>query len=775
MFSRFPTQSSPTKILCVAVASGVGAFTLEAAVAAVVIATLALLQTHAYYSQFVSHCLLWGGITVLIIELPFITYIAFRALTGNHPKIIEEIENKTLKPNSSSFSDLPPEVIEQILSLVELIDLAHVAEINRMGADAANNAFIRHAEKLFYDRDKDLEDEQQVIEAKKYLKDLYKDVQNLRSLIPDAYKIDGKSSLNPFAAPRINAVATLKRLHSMNAEDTFALYEQAANKLLPNGKGLLLARYLTRCIHQGIIAKEETLQNRSIAFALKAKPEGNLSLFELLLAQGGDPNTPEVSLWKSHFCPTLVAYAALEWKYELLKLLLENGGDIHTKDHLGNDLLDKALSRHGGRAETPDLLRTLKLLFEKNPDLLKSDTFNPLILAIRNKFPSVIPFLISKGADVSCASNAVTPLLSAILYFAKGNQAERKIFLTIIHTLLANHADVNVHDTDGMTALMLAASQGCSEIVDILLEIEGIEVNAQTDIGLSALHGAIFGYSKKNSAKQEESIKIIKALLAKKADVNIAESTQGYTPLIYAAGRGHEKIVELLLDTPGIDVNARDECDNTPLHQAISSYIFKASAEDKKNYTKIIIALLEKNADVNIPDYNGTTPLVSAIDGQCYDLVNILLRVDNIQVNAQDQAGEHALFSAISCFRTINSRSDKKSLISVIKSLLAKKADVNLALTIRNVTPLMAAVESGSAEIVEILLATIGIAVNARFEEGNTALHLATRNVNLPIVKALMAGGADPHILNEEGKSSFDIANTKSKREKQKLMKLLEL
>lgn len=83
------------------------------------------------------------------------------------------------------------------------------------------------------------------------------------------------------------------------------------------------------------------------------------------------------------------------------------------------------------------------------------------------------------------------------------------------------------------------------------------------------------------------------------------------------------------------------------------------------------------------------------------------------------------------------------------KALAAALADggpnlVNAIDPETKMTPLMMAVESGSLEIVDLLLSTDGIRVNDQMEDGRTALHLACEQGESLILEALLKKGAHP-------------------------------
>ena len=108
------------------------------------------------------------------------------------------------------------------------------------------------------------------------------------------------------------------------------------------------------------------------------------------------------------------------------------------------------------------------------------------------------------------------------------------------------------------TPLIVAANYGHAEIVRLLLEQSGINVNASDKSGSTALH----------SASQYGHADIVSILLDQRGIDVIASDHGNQTALHLAAGCGHADIVRILLDRSGIDVNASDDDNQTPLHLA---------------------------------------------------------------------------------------------------------------------------------------------------------------------------------------------------------------
>jgi ankyrin repeat protein len=150
--------------------------------------------------------------------------------------------------------------------------------------------------------------------------------------------------------------------------------------------------------------------------------------------------------------------------------------------------------------------------------------------------------------------------------------------IATVRKLIAQHADVNVAQGDGMTALHWAAERGDAALAETLLRAHA-DVKAVTRIGrFTPLHVA----SKSGNAA------IVKALLKAGADPK-AMTESGAVPLHLAAASGDADAVNALLDAKA-DPNVREaEWGQTPL-------VFAASADRPA----AIGALLKRGADASI-------------------------------------------------------------------------------------------------------------------------------------------------------------------------------
>ncbi|MGO8673177.1 MAG: ankyrin repeat domain-containing protein [Capsulimonadaceae bacterium] len=167
----------------------------------------------------------------------------------------------------------------------------------------------------------------------------------------------------------------------------------------------------------------------------------------------------------------------------------------------------------------------------------------------------------------------------------------------------------------------------------------------------------------------------------------------------------------------------------------------------------VVKVLLAAGADIEARDGHGSTPLMYAAGGdQTRSSVAVAELLDaGVHVNAQDNRGGTALIIAA-----------RRGDASEVEMLLSAGADANLkggddywdvllnaylgsaqvpGGLFGTVTPLMAAVNSGSVTTVNTLLSA-GADVNAAQANGTTALMYAASNGNIAVIEALLAAGA---------------------------------
>lgn len=142
---------------------------------------------------------------------------------------------------------------------------------------------------------------------------------------------------------------------------------------------------------------------------------------------------------------------------------------------------------------------------------------------------------------------------------------------------------------EGNTPLTMALIQDSRDVVNALLQMDGIDINAQNKKGQSPLHLAAGKGNKE----------VVETLFFRNdIEVNLQDGLKK-TPLHYAASRGHREIVEILLDAPRINWKILDSYRNTPLHSAVFNRHIKTSEAIARNYPE---ALSMKNS-------YGKTPL----------------------------------------------------------------------------------------------------------------------------------------------------------------------
>ena len=348
-----------------------------------------------------------------------------------------------------------------------------------------------------------------------------------------------------------------------------------------------------------------------------------------------------------------------------VELLLDKGFDVHANDNIGWSPMVRAaeygqlaiieiLVKRGADPPKGTVGDRLPLHFAAEAGhlevvrlLLKQPTVDPnqrdytgqtaLYKAADNGHLEVVKLLLQqKGIDPLAESKAGLTSLSRTIFGGRPKVVK----------LLLERADINPNqcDTYERTPLWMASTAG-DEILGMFLERKDIEIDGQSRLGETPLYQAI----------QHKCLSAAKMLLDAGADPNVL-TYEKKTALSWAAAKGSEESIELLLKQPGIELDIPDQFGQTPLLRSADA-----------GHTKSIRMLLDKRANVKLADCEGRTALsLAAIKG--HKVVAKLLLKNNADVNAQDKKGNTPLALAA-----------EKDHDAVVRFLLENGADADLA------------------------------------------------------------------------------------------------
>ena len=301
---------------------------------------------------------------------------------------------------------------------------------------------------------------------------------------------------------------------------------------------------------------------------------------------------------------------------------------------------------------------------------------------------------------------------------------------------LKSGVNINICDTNGRrTALHMAADEGHTECMKILLAHPDIDVNQADIMGRTALIKAIMS----------DSTECVKLLLShRKIDVNLTDDErQG--PIVQATYYNHVECVKLLLATPGIDVNR-----SSGKFTALTLAVYNNSPEIVK------LLLQTPGIEVDKPSDHGLEPLWIAEDKGHKECADLLRAAGAI-------GGPATLVDA-----TENGDAEK------IRKILSKgKVDINLpgGSSTRRYIPLLRACELGNTACVQVILEQPGVNVNMADETGETSLMKAVKHNHTDCVAQLLAApGIDVNATNKYGCTALISAASRGHTECVRLM-----
>lgn len=395
--------------------------------------------------------------------------------------------------------------------------------------------------------------------------------------------------------------------------------------------------------------------------------------------------------------------AAEQGHMDIVRLLLDNGADIHVQDKFDETPLHSAAEQ--GHTDI------VRLLLDNGADIHAQTESGqtPLHGAAKEGHIDTVQLLLDNGADIHVqAEYRGTPIHGA----AGGGHTD------IVRLLLDNGADIHVQAGMDGTPLHAAAGGGYMDIVRLLLD-SGADIHVQSEYDGTPLHSAAM------SRHQE----IVQLFLDMGADVNTRSALYG-TPLDSAAKYGATKNVRLLLEN-GADVHVRGGIDGTPLRAAAA-----------EGHVEIVRLLLDNGADIDAQStYDETALFEAAVRGKT-GVVWFL--IDNgAKVNVLSNCGQSILHYAA-----------RTGFPEVIRLLLDNGADIHVQ-TANGNTALHVAAENGRTMTARLFLDS-GANIDAQNKNGQTAIYMASQANRMGVVQLLLEYGADAFIQDVHGKTALE-------------------
>lgn len=189
------------------------------------------------------------------------------------------------------------------------------------------------------------------------------------------------------------------------------------------------------------------------------------------------------------------------------------------------------------------------------------------------------------------------------------------------------------------------------------------------------------------------------------------------------------------------------------------SYAKSGSYEDffaavKRDNPAVIVDLVQRGFDVNVRDPAGQHALYLAIRDQANRVVETLLAMPKIDIEARNSQDESALMIAA-----------LKGNVQLVKTLIARNADVNKP----GWAPLHYASTNGHLEVMRLLLEHHAY-IDAESPNGTTPLMMAAHYGSAAAVKVLLEAGADPTLKNKLDLTAIDFAHRGNRQESAELI-----
>jgi len=368
--------------------------------------------------------------------------------------------------------------------------------------------------------------------------------------------------------------------------------------------------------------------------------DGDLDSVKLLLETGTKEEIKKYVEYKSKLGDSPLHLASIEGYLEIMKLLIFHGADVNSKNDSGNTPLIWA-SKFGD-------LEIVKLLIDNNADVISKnkDGKTPLIIAKKNNRLDIVNYISGvelliylKTGDLEQAEDLLekTADIDTQHKDKMGNTflhlASSRGYLEIVKILIVKkNFDVNVKNNNGYTPLHSAAEGGHLDVIIYLIDNKG-DINIKNSDGDTAILLAIQNsYADKT---HDSHFNIVKYLFDNKDKIKL---TYGYNPLIEIAKQNDNPKVEKYFTEKYADINIENDKrkielthaaqvqDLTTVDQLISEILAVEGisfVKDIKTDCKTKFGQARTDDVYYYEDFDKYDRFVTFSDGYCYSFKEI--------------------------------------------------------------------------------------------------------------------------------------------------------
>jgi ankyrin repeat protein len=439
---------------------------------------------------------------------------------------------------------------------------------------------------------------------------------------------------------------------------------------------------------------------------------------------------------------------------------LASGADVRATNQAGQSALSMALDPREflGESERVQLLSVLQKASRSldAPDSAGDTTLHHL--ARQGWESEILAAVLAAGADVR-RTNAMgrTPLHEA----AAAARDSR-----LLSALLKARPSIDARDADGRTALHLAAASGVADrprVFEALLAA-GADPQAVDRNGRTAVHLLLEGAWPWNGVAE------CLAMLVRSGARLGAADQQGRTPLHGLASLRGGNNPLFFLGLPGnlflpdrVDFNARDSRGDTPLHLAA-----------REGGQELFEWFVARGARLDATNALGETParLASATDFPSIAASRTAKTDLFLAIEAGDAA---AVASIVASDPGSMQRARPDGLTPLRRAVDLKRTAIIDLLHGHGVAwdPFSAVIGRRHEVLRDLLVRSPGVITNAVWGRG--LLHAAAEHADIPILKNLLAAGADPKALDPWGLSPLGIAMVTGRREIEVQLRAMDL